>query len=239
MLLSSIKRVLEHARSLYRNWRSAGSGRIAASVNLVCLCLLWLMAPLEAEPFVSLRRDKAFLYPQVDFRAPKLLDPVRIIIQTIFLMAVLPPRGHGPRLVRTVVDILRAGGALIGRVGDAFGAVALKCVRAVADDREDKKTGDRRLPSWAPGLLLVPGLALAALCITQPFNLHGQIVFLALMFVSMIVLMRIRARITLMLLFVISFVVSGRYLWWRCTSTLSTGSGIDLFFGILLLLAEI
>ena len=90
-----------------------------------------------------------------------------------------------------------------------------------------------------PVVLLVPGLVLAALCITQPFNLHGQIVFLALMFVSMIVLMRIRARITLMLLFVISFVVSGRYLWWRCTSTVSTGNGLDLFFGVLLLVAEV
>ena len=115
----------------------------------------------------------------------------------------------------------------------------LRCVRAVVDDSEEKKPGGRRLPSWVPVVLLVPGLVLAALCITQPFNLHGQIVFLALMFVSMIVLMRIRARITLMLLFVISFVVSGRYLWWRCTSTVSTGNGLDLFFGVLLLVAEV
>ena len=239
MFPTSIKHALENIGSLYKNWRAAGSGCIAASFNIVCLGLLWLMAPLESEPLASLRRNKAFFYPQVDFNAPKLFDPLRIFIQTVFLLAVLPPRGHGPRLVRTVVDILRAAGALINRAGDAFGAAALRCVRAVVDDSEEKKPGGRRLPSWVPVVLLVPGLVLAALCITQPFNLHGQIVFLALMFVSMIVLMRIRARITLMLLFVISFVVSGRYLWWRCTSTVSTGNGLDLFFGGLLLVAEV
>ena len=239
MFPTSIKHALENIGSLYKNWRAAGSGCIAASFNIVCLGLLWLMAPLESEPLASLRRNKAFFYPQVDFNAPKLFDPLRIFIQTVFLLAVLPPRGHGPRLVRTVVDILRAAGALINRAGDAFGAAALRCVRAVVDDSEEKKPGGRRLPSWVPVVLLVPGLVLAALCITQPFNLHGQIVFLALMFVSMIVLMRIRARITLMLLFVISFVVSGRYLWWRCTSTVSTGNGLDLFFGVLLLVAEV
>ena len=106
MFPTSIKHALENIGSLYKNWRAAGSGCIAASFNIVCLGLLWLMAPLESEPLASLRRNKAFFYPQVDFNAPKLFDPLRIFIQTVFLLAVLPPRGHGPRLVRTVVDIL-------------------------------------------------------------------------------------------------------------------------------------
>ena len=110
MFPTSIKHALENIGSLYKNWRAAGSGCIAASFNIVCLGLLWLMAPLESEPLASLRRNKAFFYPQVDFNAPKLFDPLRIFIQTVFLLAVLPPRGHGPRLVRTVVDILRAAG---------------------------------------------------------------------------------------------------------------------------------
>lgn len=196
------------------------------------------MVPLEKEPLASLCRSKAFFYPQVNFCAPKLLDPLRIIIQTLFLMAVLPPRGHGPRLVRTLVDVLRAGGALINRAATPS-VPPLSSAFTPSSTTARRKARRPRLPGWVPALLLAPGLVLAALCITQPFNLHGQIVFLALMFVSMIVLMRIRARITLMLLFVISFVVSGRYLWWRCTATVSTGSGFDLFFGILLLAAEV
>ena len=42
-----------------------------------------------------------------------------------------------------------------------------------------------------------------------------------------------------MLLFVISMVVSGRYLWWRCTTTVNTDSAIGWILSILLLLAEI
>ena len=76
MFPTSIKHALENIGSLYKNWRAAGSGCIAASFNIVCLGLLWLMAPLESEPLASLRRNKAFFYPQVDFNAPKLFDQI-------------------------------------------------------------------------------------------------------------------------------------------------------------------
>lgn len=240
MFPTSIKHALENIGSLYKNWRAAGSGCIAASFNIVCLGLLWLMAPLESEPLglgcAATRRSSILRSTSTlrSFSIPCASSSRRSFSWLSFRRAVTA-RASCARSV----DILRAAGALINRVGDAFGAAALRCVRAVVDDSEEKKPGGRRLPSWVPVVLLVPGLVLAALCITQPFNLHGQIVFLALMFVSMIVLMRIRARITLMLLFVISFVVSGRYLWWRCTSTVSTGNGLDLFFGVLLLVAEV
>ena len=236
MCFTWIKSVVRDASALYRRWRGHGVGRLTATVNLLALGVLWLVVPLEREPLASLRRDKTFFYPQVDFDAPRLLDPLRIVIQTFFLMMVRPPRGHGPRMVQRTIEALRTLGALINRAGDAFGEFALKRLRPLT---EDAGKGEGKAPVWLLWLLLVPGMALAALCITQPFNLQGQIVFLTFMFCSMIVLTRIRARITLMLLFVISFVVSGRYLWWRCTSTVSTGSGLDLFFGVLLLLAEV
>lgn len=240
MYFSFIKRVTCQTVDLARQWRCRGVSRLSVAVNLASLGLLWLIVPLERDPLASLRREKAFFYPQIDFDAPKVLDPLRILIQTLFLMMVCPPRGHGPRLVHHTLGFLRTIGAMINRMGDAFGVYALKLVRPLADDSQRYPLkSDGKGPSWVTWLFLLPGIALAALCITQPFNLHGQIVFLTFMFCSMIVMTRIRARITLMLLFVISFVVSARYLWWRCTSTVSSGSGLDLFFGVLLLLAEI
>ena len=216
MCFSFIKRVTCQTVDLARQWRCRGVSRLSVAVNLALLGLLWLIVPLERDPLASLRREKAFFYPQIDFDAPKVLDPFRILIQTLFLMMVCPPRGHGPRLVHHTLGFLRTIGAMINRMGDAFGVYALKLVRPLAGDSQRYPLkSDGKGPSWVTWLFLLPGIALAALCITQPFNLHGQIVFLTFMFCSMIVMTRIRARITLMLLFVISFVVSGRYLWWR------------------------
>ena len=118
-----------------------------------------------------------------------------------------------------------------------------------AGTQDKKANGESKATSPASGVsqaLLKLGVAvggmfavmLALLCITQPFNTEAQVLFLGTMLLLALGLTRLRARISLMLLFVISIVVSGRYLWWRSTQTLNTGSLVGMAFSLLLLASE-
>ncbi|MGN1149344.1 MAG: UDP-forming cellulose synthase catalytic subunit, partial [Sutterella sp.] len=221
-------------------WRNNGAGRAAVALNLAALVLLWALVPMESAPMRRIRSEKEKLFPRICFEKPRLLDPLRILIQSLWLLAFRPSREEGSRFADPVLSLLRAAGGLINRAGDAFGAFSLKLLGGLGTD--EGKTGPssgRAAPGWLLWLLAAPGIALGVLCITQPFDLQGQIIFLSLMFCSMVVLTRIKARLTLMLLFVISIVVSGRYLWWRCTATVHAEGALDLFFSGLLLGAEI
>jgi cellulose synthase (UDP-forming) len=73
------------------------------------------------------------------------------------------------------------------------------------------KTPSEPKSSWVHSVfvysLLAVALVLATLCITQPFNIEGQILFLSVMLTLALILTRTKARLTLMLLFVIMKVV--------------------------------
>ena len=238
MTVSESQSPLEYLKRHVSLWRANGTGLTAVTVNVLALALFWLILPLESEPLSKMRREKERLFPRICFDRPRLLEPLRLLIQAVWLLAFRPTREEGPRFTDPILKALRFGGRLINRAGDAFGAFALRLFgRAEAQDASAKNP--KSAPAWLLWMLAVPGMALGILCITQPFDLQGQIIFLSLMFCSMVVLTRIRARFTLMLLFVISIVVSGRYLWWRCTSTVNADAALDLFFSFLLLGAEI
>ena len=242
MLNEPLSQFMSYLSEHVRNWRRNGASLPALVLFTIGLVLLWLILPLERDPFLTLRRNKARFFPQVDFDRPRVLDPLRILIQTAWVLFLKPARPADAGLIDTVVHGLRRVGQAIGRAGDAYGRTCLALLRRIGAFAESTggETGAAS-PNVSPWLwaAVVPGLLLAALCITQPFNLEGQVVFVIFMFFSMIALARIRARITLMLLFVISIVVSGRYLWWRCTSTVNTGTWIDIVLSGALLLAEI
>ena len=111
--------------------------------------------------------------------------------------------------------------------------------RQVADDASEAATMPPTLKKALTAAGTAFAAALALLVITQPFTLAEQTLFLCVMLFSALILARLRAKLPLMLLFVISFVVSGRYLWWRVTATLSPVSTVELILGLILLSAEI
>lgn len=229
---------------MLRTWRVNGSSTPSILINALWYLLFWLVIPAEREPWAGLRARKHTLFPHINFEAPAFWDGLRILIQAVYLMLVKPDPGRHLGPVQLVLSWLRAGGTLINRAGDAFGRFALTTLRLFSRELSGRDVLGRRQPGlarrrgivWTCALL---GMALAALCITQPFNIQGQVVFLTLMFFSMVALTRIKARITLMLLFVISIVVSARYLWWRCTATINHDGAIGMFLSLMLLAAEI
>ena len=206
------------------------------------LALAWLFLPLESKPFTAYRATFQGFYPQINPHAPKTLDCVRWLFQTLFLICFRTSARKGWLRLSISWAVNKIAAALT-RLGDwvgHYGALALDGNHK-SFETIDKKGEALSRPIKLTLLWILGGLAaaLAVLCITQPFNIQGQVVFLSVMLLSALALRKIKARLTLMLLFVISMVVSGRYLWWRCTSTLNTDSAMGIFLSCLLLAAEL
>ena len=213
------------------------------SAAAFALFLISIFVPLE-RPFwqgiVARRRE---LYPHVNFDHLTFSDVVRICIQTLFLavFTALPFRDFWQ--FNPVARFIRLMIRTAGRVGDKIGAVGSRLIFKIGSNvvRSRRRVGVEQAAKfqnagfWAAGI--IAGL-LAALCITQPFNVQGQVIFLSIVLFSAWSLTHIKARISLMLLFVLSVTVSGRYLWWRYTSTIHADGFVSLFLSCLLLAAE-
>ena len=223
-------------------WRENGSSKTSVIVNLFWLVLAWILLPLESQYFKAYRKAFSQLYPQINTQAPKAGDCVRWLFQTFYLLC-FNGSGESGWLWNVLVWFGRKISkalTLLGNLVGHYGALALDGNHKSLDTIDKK--GEELPRSVKLALLWILGglaAALAILCITQPFNIQGQVVFLSVMLLSALALRKIKARLTLMLLFVISMVVSGRYLWWRCTSTLNTDTPVGIFLSCLLLAAEL
>ncbi|MBD8496215.1 UDP-forming cellulose synthase catalytic subunit [Pseudomonas syringae] len=87
------------------------------------------------------------------------------------------------------------------------------------------------------GMLL--GALLFVFIISVPFDLLTQGAFGALCFVAAVLLRRSASRLAILAMIVLSLVMSLRYMYWRMTSTLGFENGLDMVFGLGLLLAEL
>lgn len=87
-------------------------------------------------------------------------------------------------------------------------------------------------------LVSVLAAILAMLCISQPFDLPAQFVFVLLLWGIAMVVRRVPGRLPGLMLIVLSLTVSCRYLWWRYTATLNWDDPLSLVCGLLLLVAE-
>ena len=243
MRFPRLKTVFHYFSSTARRWHENGSSWLAVGINLLWLLLAWILLPLENELLSGYRKALPRLYPLINFNAPKSLDIFRWLTQSVYLLLFRVPVGTPSALQQILTASYRKVHGAFERFGNLlnqYGSVIL----AGPDhsvDVIDKHSS--RLPKsvklailWGMGAIAV---GLAALCITQPFNIQGQVIFLSVMLILALMLRQIKARLTLMLLFVISMVVSGRYLWWRCTSTLNTDSALGIFLSIALLAAEL
>lgn len=73
---------------LYDSWRLNGAKRITCLVNFFFLTLVLAILPVENRYYKNLRQHFYLFYPQIQRNRPKLLDPLRILIQTVFLLFV-------------------------------------------------------------------------------------------------------------------------------------------------------
>lgn len=245
MLFFLVKQFRTYFSRMLSQWADAGAGVGTLILNAAFLLISWLFLPLESAFWRRVRTNKALYYPHVNFNRLGAADLIRIVLQTIFLAFVhvfdrtrFLKRNPVSRLVRAILHGLE-------KAGEAIGSVGTRILSGIGktDYTAAKRLTESVVPNKFQVLLIRMALmiagALAILCITQPFDIRGQVIFLSIVLFSAWVFTHVKARITLMVLFVISVTVSGRYLWWRCTSTIRPDSGIELFLALTLLFAEI
>ena len=249
MLLFSLKQIRKHfARSIIQ-WSDAGTGLFALTVNAVSLVLAWIFVPLERGYWQDIRANRKRLYPHVNFDKPTASDVIRIFLQSLLLCLVQAFSWEHFKKDNPLARFVRAIARGVERLGEAIGRLGTQLLAGIGKTLSDNPADDAvsdastAASSKFQKLLVrtaaVVIAALALLCITQPFDIKGQVVFLSIMLFSAWSFTHVRARVTLMVLFVISVTVSGRYLWWRCTSTINAAAPLDLFLSLLLLAAEI
>ncbi len=250
MLFFSLKQVRRHFSQTIAGWLDAGTGFFALALNALALLAAWVFVPLERGFWAHIRAERARLYPHVNFEKPTVSDVVRIFLQSILLCLVFAFdwkrfREKNP-LARAAAGFVQA----MTRLGEAIGRAGSRLLSGVGETIEEKKARSQRsgasrrpIPAGLQTALvrvtIVLVAALVFLCITQPFDVQGQVVFLSIMLFSAWSFTHVKSRVTLMVLFVISVTVSGRYLWWRCTSTIQGSTALELFFSLMLLAAEI
>ncbi|KOQ82825.1 cellulose synthase, partial [Pluralibacter gergoviae] len=228
----------EVAQSLRLRY-DAGRQRRASWFSALCGCLwvllAWLFLPLERGPWQRVRSHHRALYPHIDPRRPRPLDPLRYLIQSLWLIAVRQTQNGwliSPRAVKRVGEIMaRYHGWLDLLPGRVSGKIAQREGRSL----EDVSPGLRRV---LLGIVVGGSLLLALLCVTQPFNPLSQFIFLLLLWGVALLVRRIPGRFSILMLIVLSLTVSCRYIWWRYTATLNWDDPVSLTCGLILLVAE-
>lgn len=168
-------------------------------------------------------------------------DPLRYVLQALWLLLVrgnpAPRKTAIGRKLSLSIDRIRLWRSrtiawLATLPNKARSTDSFRATRTVLRSLNRR----RRIVMFAT--LCAVALPLFALLVTQPFDVVAQAVFVAILWVMALVVRRLPSHFSTLMLMVLSVTVSGRYLWWRYTSTLNLDSPLDSAFGIGLLAAE-
>ena len=218
-------------------------GALTTSFFLLLLGLSYIFLRLEGPAWQSVKTRYAPWFTHLQQRPYQPADPVRYVLQTMWLCLWRLP--YQSRIRISPVHGLRAVYGAINVRRDQF-FVWLKqraqpfLPTKVSPNSERSALQSRMVWSqklaWSIVLSVV--FILALLLITQPFNLLSQLVFVVLLWCTALVIRDVSGRFSTLMLIVLSLMVSGRYIWWRYTSTLNWSDSKDIFFGLILLAAE-
>ncbi|WP_095055220.1 UDP-forming cellulose synthase catalytic subunit [Pseudomonas sp. Irchel s3b2] len=213
------------------------TGLWLASLN----ALAWLFLRLEAPGWQQLREQRQRWYPQLANKPPSLGDPLRFLVQSVWLLLVQPLRPRHPlswpRWTRPARLRQRLLGVRLDRLLEALPRHVQQS-RRVRQSQIWWKDLEPRCQRWLNIGVGVVAVVLMLVCITEPFGYIAQLVFVILLWALAMLVRRIPGRFPTLLMIVLSTIVSCRYLWWRYTSTLNWNNPLDLTIGLLLLAAE-
>ncbi|WP_445395507.1 UDP-forming cellulose synthase catalytic subunit [Zobellella sp. An-6] len=221
--------------------RQRGAGPATALLLAGCHALAWLFLRLEQPGWRQVREQMSLWFPHLSRQRPRPGDPLRYLIQGIWLLLVAPgpERRHWP---------FRPGWrrltALYGRLATAVrtGMTSIPTPAAGHLPRRGDRYGWPELPPrmrpWLYGALGMVAVLLAGLCVTQPLGYAAQLLFVVLLWGMAMLVRHLPGRFPTLLMIVLSTLISCRYLWWRYSSTLNWNSSLDLTLGLILLAAE-
>jgi cellulose synthase (UDP-forming) len=201
------------------------------------LAELLLRDPAHAPWSAAARRRVAASFPHVAWSRPRWSDPLRIALQCVWLLLVRarpanPPVWQTPKVPRRA-RALWSQACL--RVKGWLPAVDGERAEQMIEEAADHNSWDHPLVRYGAYALAA---VLAILCVTTPFSLAAQTVFVVLLWLIALAMRQIPGPVAKLLLIVLSVTASSRYMWWRMSSTLNWDEPLDFFWGLLLLGAE-
>ncbi|AHG20399.1 cellulose synthase [Chania multitudinisentens RB-25] len=228
--------VYQAVQARYRAYWMKGASPFSAFVNTLVIVLAWIFLRFESPAWQRIRGNRDYWFPHIPPNRPRPADGLRYLLQAAWLL--LTYRSSAPK---AKVRHYFAGWQ---RLRQRY----IKVLKSVPQRIQEAESGQRlrqrfnRLSRRARGILLmiagVFAALMALLCISQPFELWAQFIFVLLLWSVAMIVRRLPGRLPSMMLIVLSLTVSSRYLWWRYTETLNWGDTFSLVCGLLLLAAE-
>ncbi|KQQ65539.1 cellulose synthase [Pseudomonas sp. Leaf127] len=203
--------------------------------------LAWVFLRLESPVWQRLIEQRRRWYPHLADKAPGAGDPLRIVLQSLWLMLFQPwPEVRRRPMPAWLLQAGRFNRGLWARLAHFLNNLPdqVSQSRSMQGSSQWWATLGRRQQLWLNTLCAVLGVLLVVMCITEPFGLISQVAFVALLWAVAMLVRRVPGRFPTLLLIMLSLIVSCRYLWWRYTATLNWDSPVDLVLGVILLVAE-
>ena len=227
--------VISGLQARYRQYRSHHASRSAAAVMVFCVAVGWLFLRFESPSWQRVNSHRTRWYPQISAEHPKFADPLRYVLQSLWLLIILPSNG-----VRERFTYVRWPQQLRDKVYGWLEALPVKVEQNPLEARVIRRvsTLNRAVKRVLMLLAGIVALVLAMFCISQPFGYTAQFVFVVLLWSIAMLIRRIPGRFPALMMIVLSLTISCRYLWWRYTSTLNWDDPLSLTCGLLLLFAE-
>ncbi|WP_337050000.1 UDP-forming cellulose synthase catalytic subunit [Serratia fonticola] len=218
----------------YRAYRHAGAPAFTAGLTTLMVAIGWLLLRFESPGWQKVQAGQSYWFPHISPHRPRPADALRYLLQGFWLLvthSVPAPMGR---------SYFAGWHRLQLRYANWLQSLPQRLQGAGMEERTVERLNRmnhrvRRVLFIIAGLLA--GL-LALLCISQPFELPAQFIFVLLLWCIAMVVRRIPGRLPSLMLIVLSLTVSCRYLWWRYTSTLNWDDPLSLICGLLLLAAE-
>lgn len=216
----------------YYQYRQSASV-LGSVLGCFWLTMAWFFLKLESPRWQQIRAQQTALFPHIDPQRPRPLDIVRYAIQSLWLVVFFSGKNAKEWGIRAQIKKWHSG------YHYWLKSLPEKMQEHGAEESEQAFNrlgqGLRRL---VLGVMCVFSAILALLCISQPFDLSSQFVFVVLLWGIAMVVRRIPGRFSSLMMIVLSLTVSCRYIWWRYTSTLNWDDPVSLICGLLLLAAE-
>ncbi|MFP1722644.1 UDP-forming cellulose synthase catalytic subunit [Lonsdalea quercina] len=216
----------------YHSYRHRGVSGPTACLQCLWVVLAWTFCRLETPAWQRIIAERHQLFPHIASQRPRPLDALRYLLQLAWLLLVFPNDAR-----RSSFSWLLNGRRRLYRWFDGLPERAFQRRLPARAERQVS-----RLPLWLRRLTLI-GCAilvglLGLLCISQPFDIATQFIFVLLLWGMAMVVRRLPGRLPTIMLIMLSLTVSCRYLWWRYSSTLNWDDPVSLVFGLLLVVAE-
>ncbi len=173
--------------------------------------------------------------PQVQLARISFLDIFRILIQLIWISFINQSSPYDKLLdnLNLINKIIYRGFSIIFFPFKVFEASSGKILNDI-ENSDSSNDGQFR-----PQIYLFIIFLLAIVCLTIPFNITSQLIFVVIMWIVAMSVRKTKGYLPKLILVILSLTLASRYLFWRATSTINTDSSIDTTFSIILFIAEV